>query len=122
MELKTTAILAACGVVLSGAAAFAVPIGKPALATVDPSSVTSRAGGSAWSEDKGARLTTGDTLLVDARLGHASLSKGSAGETYLFAQVTAGGDKTAPSALAPMNLAVVIDRSGPMKANGSRTR
>ncbi|MDF2692259.1 MAG: hypothetical protein K0S65_642 [Labilithrix sp.] len=114
MKLKTTAILAACGVLLSGAAAFAIPIGKPnvATATVDPSGSTTRSGGAGWGRENGARVTAGDTLLVDARLGHASISKGSAGETYLFAQVTASDVKESSTA---MNLAVVIDRSGSMK-------
>jgi Ca-activated chloride channel family protein len=53
---------------------------------------------------------------VDARLGHASMTKASSGETYLFAQVTAEDEKAlAASAATPMNLAVVIDRSGSMK-------
>jgi Ca-activated chloride channel family protein len=110
MKLKTTAILAACGVLASAAVAFAIPVARPVV-TVDPT--TNKTEAPSW--EKGARITAGDTLLVDARLGHASLSKGSNGETYLFAQVTASDDKSAASALTPMNLAVVIDRSGSMK-------
>lgn len=119
MKLKTTAILAVCGVVLSAAGAFAVPIGKAPVAVADPSSTGPQGGeGGSWSGGgSGARLTAGDTLLVDARLGHASLPKASRGETYLFAQVTATDDKTAGSSAAPMNLAVVIDRSGSMKGD-----
>ncbi len=120
MKLKTTALLAACGVLLSAAGAFAVPIHGPSIATADPSTTASKAGlggeSGSWDTSSGARITAGDTLLMDARLGHASLPKASRGETYLFAQVTASEDKaTASSVATPMNLAVVIDRSGSMK-------
>jgi Ca-activated chloride channel homolog len=122
MKLKTTAILAACGVFLSAAGAFAIPVQKTdTIATPDPSLTLAKvaAGTSDGSQvGGGARITAGDTLLVDARLGHTSLAKTVKGETFLFAQVTAD-DKTATSSAAstapPMNLAVVIDRSGSMK-------
>ncbi|OJY26302.1 MAG: hypothetical protein BGO98_38720 [Myxococcales bacterium 68-20] len=117
MKLKTTAILAACGVFLSAAGAFAIPVGPSGTVTADPSATNAikAAGGEGW--ESGARITAGDTLLVDARLGHASVSKSSSGETYLFAQVTASDAtvSSSPSPIAPMNLAVVIDRSGSMK-------
>lgn len=124
MKLKTTAILAACGVLLSTAGAFAIPMTPSVTATQEPAVKTgggeTKAAG--WG-GTGSRITAGDTLLVDARLGHASLPKASRGETYLFAQVTAGDD-AAPaggsgggSAPTPMNLALVIDRSGSMKGD-----
>ncbi|MBX3224134.1 MAG: VWA domain-containing protein [Labilithrix sp.] len=114
MKLKTTAILAVCGVLVSAAGAFAIPVARP-VAGPDPSATNAIgvAAGEGW--QSGARITAGDTLLVDARLGHASLPKAAAGETYLFAQVTASEDKAAPSAVTPMNLAIVVDRSGSMK-------
>lgn len=120
MKLKTTAVLALSGVLLSAAAAFAIPVGKPVLSDKptsgdspgwrDPSSSTS------------ARMSAGDTLVVDARLGHASIARSSGGETYLFAQVSArdeslAGDKVGASSAVPMNLGIVIDRSGSMKGD-----
>lgn len=118
MKLKTTAIFAACGVFLSTAGAFAIPVsgGPKITASADPTAnltVTDTAK-TGWGT-KGARITAGDTLLVDARLGHASLQKSATGETYLYAEITAADDKASASAAAPMNLAVVIDRSGSMK-------
>jgi Ca-activated chloride channel homolog len=107
MKLTTTALLAACGVVLSAAAAFAIPVTKTSPATAEPVKLPSD---ESW---QGSRITTGDTLLVDARLGHASLPQASRGETYLFAQVAASEDKSAVTT--PMNLAIAIDRSGSMK-------
>jgi Ca-activated chloride channel family protein len=111
MKLKTTMILAACGVLASAAGAFAVPVSHVAVGP-DPSVPIGI--GSAEATHDGPRITAGDTLLVDARLGHASVARTSSGETFLFAQVTAadeGGVSVAP----PMNLGLVIDRSGSMK-------
>lgn len=118
MKLQTTAILAFCGVLASAAAAFAVPVSHPA-ASADPSvALQDVKDGKPWGGAPAARMTAGDTLLVDARLGHASLSKGARGETYLFASVTAADDKAAaPSTAPPLNLAIVIDRSGSMKGD-----
>lgn len=121
MKLKTTAILAVCGVLASAAGAFAIPVSHPGSyegASTDPSVIGADGKGSKdgkpWGGAPGARMTAGDTLLVDARLGHGSISKGARGETYLFASVTAADDK-APAAAPPLNLAIVIDRSGSMK-------
>jgi Ca-activated chloride channel family protein len=118
VKLKTTAIAALCGVVVSTAAAFAVPLGP--RASVDPSLVAAGGNLTPAMAGKGPRVTVGDTLLVDARLGHAALAKGakeSTGETYLFASVAADDKTGGASASVPaaMNLAVVIDRSGSMK-------
>jgi Ca-activated chloride channel family protein len=112
MKLKTTAILAACGVLLSTAGAFAIPMSPSVSATAEPAAAQKSAAAT-----PGWRIQTGDTLLVDARLGHASLPKASKGETYLFASVTASDDKATAATATPMNLAVVIDRSGSMKGD-----
>jgi Ca-activated chloride channel family protein len=60
-----------------------------------------------------AHFTSGQTLTIDGRLGHSTLAKTGRGETYFFASVTGTDAKgeTAP----PLNLAIVIDRSGSMK-------
>jgi Ca-activated chloride channel family protein len=125
MKLKTTAILAACGVLLSTAGAMAIPMTPGVTATAEPLAKTgpgADAKKAGWG-GTGSRITAGDTLLVDARLGHDSLPKAGRGETYLFAQVTASDDAVnqanqagGPSST-PLNLAVVIDRSGSMKGD-----
>jgi Ca-activated chloride channel family protein len=112
MKLKTTVILAACGILTSAAGAFAVPVGKPSVGP-DPWVAVAATGAEAAKE--GPRVTAGDTLMIDARLGHASIARSASGETYLYAQVTAADDKPGASAAAPMNLGIVIDRSGSMK-------
>jgi len=117
MKLKTTAILAACGILLSAAGAFAIPLQPAATVTAEPPTTATPGKGGTWAQT-GSRITAGDTLLVDARLGHASLQKSARGETYLFAQVTAAAeDASAVAAATPMNLGVVIDRSGSMKGD-----
>jgi Ca-activated chloride channel family protein len=117
MKLKTTLALAVAGVLASAAGAFAIPMSKTTpIAEKDPA-LWGAANGTGWAvgaEQTGPRITAGDTLLVDARLGHASLAKTSRGETYLFAQVTAADDKSTATTT-PMNLGIVIDRSGSMK-------
>lgn len=120
MKLKTTLALSLCGVLVSAAGAFAIPMNAPGSATKDPwtqESKDGKSGATTDAKDKDpARMTAGDTLAIDARLGHASIAKNSRGETFLFAQVAATDDKTgAAGAASPLNLAIVIDRSGSMK-------
>ena len=120
MKLKTTAILAICGVLASAAGAFAIPVAKTPV-SADPAATSDTKDPNApWQNGPpGARMSAGDTLQIDARLGHASISKNARGETYLFASVTASDQAAAAassaSSAAPLNLAIVIDRSGSMK-------
>jgi len=104
MKLKTTVILAVSGILVSAAGAFAVPVAHPSVAVAEPKETPTT----------GVHTTAGDTLVIDARLGHTQLAKASSGETYLFAQVGAASDAVT-AAVTPMNLALVIDRSGSMK-------
>jgi Ca-activated chloride channel family protein len=118
MKLKTTLAIALCGVHASAAGAFAIPMSPSTNATKEPWGETTKSGttGESTETKDPARITAGDTLAIDARLGHSSIAKNSRGETFLFAQVAAAEDKAgAATAAAPMNLALVIDRSGSMK-------
>ncbi len=54
------------------------------------------------------------TLAIDARLGHDSVAKDGTGETYLMATLTAGEAKNVAP---PLNVALVIDKSGSMKGD-----
>jgi Ca-activated chloride channel family protein len=113
MRIRTFAIWAALCVVASSAGAMAVPLpsakGDPGVAGiwVDP--------GTALAQGELSHFSAGGTLVVDGRLGHASLARatrGATGETFLFTSVTASDP---PGAVAPpMHLALVIDRSGSM--------
>lgn len=66
-----------------------------------------------------AHFTAGSTLTVDGRLGHPHLARSGNGETFVMLEVR-GADSAKARAAAPVNLSLVIDRSGSMK--GTRIR
>ncbi|MBX3226518.1 MAG: VWA domain-containing protein [Labilithrix sp.] len=107
MKLRLVVVLAGLGAMFSSAAAFAIPIPPPEeppppKVVADPIEVP------------GPHLALGSTLLADARLGHASLATGAGtAETYLFATVTGIDSQLATAP--PLDLALVVDRSGSMK-------
>jgi len=59
-----------------------------------------------------SHFQTGKTLMVDARLGHKTLPANIDGETLVFVDVSAAD--TAAKTPAPLDLSIVIDRSGSM--------
>jgi Ca-activated chloride channel family protein len=65
------------------------------------------------------KFVDGSTLLVEGRLGHATLNNAQDNETFMYLNVKAPADKAATQA-APVDLAIVIDRSGSMR--GKRIR
>jgi Ca-activated chloride channel homolog len=109
---RTTLGLVAMGCMLaSSAAALAVPLpdrtSAVALSDLGPVPLTETA-------TKKAQISVGKTVMLDARLGHEALGQNGSGETYLFAQVT-GSETAAVGQAPPVNLGIVIDRSGSMK-------
>ncbi len=114
MRVRSLALWAALGVVSTSAAALAIPVPVAPVQgnaiQVEPTSTT----GAAAQGDL-AHFTAGQTLTVDARLGHASMRRvvgtGGQGETFVFASVTGADAATQTPAV---NLALVIDRSGSM--------
>lgn len=65
------------------------------------------------------RFSAGSNLMIEGRVGHAKLGRSASGETFVMLEVR-GADGVAARAAAPVNLALVIDRSGSMK--GTRIR
>jgi Ca-activated chloride channel family protein len=113
MKLRNVVLWAALGVVASTAGAMAIPV--PAPKAADQTGIQT----DQWwknASDTISRFSAGQTLSVDARLGHASLAAGPKGETYLYASI-AGADSANGAAPPPLNLAIVIDRSGSMKGD-----
>ncbi len=66
-----------------------------------------------------SRFTDGKTLTVEGRLGHARIARTGAGETFVMLEIKAA-DSVGQRTAAPVNLSLVIDRSGSMK--GTRIR
>jgi Ca-activated chloride channel family protein len=107
MKLRAAIMWGIVGIVASSAGALALPLDKTTTGP-DPKVVSNvPVADSQW------HVTVGRTLLLDARLGHASIGHGAAGETFLFASVT--GSDTAGATAPPLDLAIVVDRSGSMK-------
>ena len=117
MKLRSVVICAALGMLGSTAVATAIPVSAPAIAQPDDATGSSTGGGSGSGKKGGSDIshfTSGKTLTVDARLGNASLANaGGPSDTLLFASVT--GADTQQVGAAPLQLAIVIDRSGSMK-------
>ncbi|MBL8613119.1 MAG: VWA domain-containing protein [Myxococcales bacterium] len=111
MKLRTTVLLAMLGVLGSSAGALAIPLSKGPDAAIKSDVVETPK-----EKRELARFVAGKTLTMDVRLGHATLAEAGRGETYLFAQV-AGAEGAAVTQAPPMNLAIVIDRSGSMKGD-----
>lgn len=68
-------------------------------------------------------FVTGKTLMVEGRLGHARMLANTTSETYLFVDVRSeveGSEFGTRTSFEPLNLAIVIDRSGSM--TGQRER
>jgi len=112
MKLGSVAVWAIVGMGLSSAGAMAVPLphGTP------PATVGTVVAPIKGEPADASRFTAGRTLTLDARLGHASLARSDApAETFLFASV-AGADAPGVSS-PPLDLAIVVDRSGSMKGD-----
>ncbi|HUQ01375.1 MAG TPA: VWA domain-containing protein [Kofleriaceae bacterium] len=60
-----------------------------------------------------SHFTAGKTLMMEGRLGHPTLPADSDSETFLFVDVSADAGRTA--ARVPLNLSIVVDKSGSMK-------
>jgi Ca-activated chloride channel family protein len=112
MKLQTAALLAVFGMGGSTAVAMGLPISAPTSEVIADTTDPKPA-----SDPKDlSRFSDGDTLTVEARLGHSTLAKGANGETYLFAQVS-GSESAQALSTPPLNLAIAIDRSGSMKGD-----
>ncbi|APR75671.1 Hypothetical protein A7982_01017 [Minicystis rosea] len=66
-----------------------------------------------------SRFTAGGNVMIEGRVGHAKMVRNAAGETFVMLEVR-GADGASARGSAPVNLALVIDRSGSMK--GTRIR
>lgn len=123
MKASRVAALAALGMIFTAVSVYSVtPAGgfgivaeasTAGAATGETSEVPRPA-----TDRPGSELSAGTTLRVEGRLGHKVLARGDRGETFLLLEVA--GAESAGQARPPVNLAIVVDRSGSMK--GGRLR
>jgi Ca-activated chloride channel homolog len=119
MKVKTVALLAALGMTLTSWTVWSVTDPRSDVDVVEPDEPGPPA--IATSSDDpafaGAQFTAGQTLMLEGRLGHSRLLADRENESFLFVNVSA--EQAAAAATSrPLNLAVVLDRSGSMKGQG----
>ncbi len=130
MKLSTALVLSALGMSLSSVSVWAlVPasgLGTPGGATVASASSASGPGGGGpggaaaladligLAQAPASEFTSGGTLMLSGRLGHPTLAAGRDTETFVFLDVKAQNE-VATGSTAPVNLAIVLDRSGSMQ-------
>lgn len=112
MKLTSVLFLSALGMTTTSLIVWAAtPTGG---LSAEPTQIASSPQSSPPSEpDKPASFTEAGALVVEGRLGHARLAADSPGSTYLL--VSAKPDAVAEKNAPPVNLAIVVDRSGSMK-------
>ena len=133
MKPTTVAFLAAAGMLLTSLTVYSVTPpggfhGGPPTEVADaiggesPLAVATDDRDRDRDRDRGdaiSRFDVGSTLRVEGRLGHARLARAGRGETFVLLEIR-GSDTGGVSAPAPVNLSIVVDRSGSMK--GARLR
>jgi Ca-activated chloride channel homolog len=109
MKLRSVGMLAAAGMLLSSISVWSfAPHGR---AGSWPKPAATVAGSD--SPFSGAVFTAGGTLKMEGRMGQARLGAADDNESYLLVSLEAG--QAAASTPDPLNLAIVIDRSGSMR-------
>lgn len=117
MKLKTVAMISALGMISSSAAAYVIAEKGP-VARIEVAGLATSVGTAASATAPADRFVAGAAVRVEGRLGHARLSQSGPRTTYVMLEMTAS--PTSERGRAPLNIALVIDRSGSMK--GSRMR
>ena len=115
MKPTTVALLSAAGMLLSGVSVYSLTptIRQAAAASVATPEVVDSVEAPVV-QAEASRFTAGGTLRLEARLGHPRLLRAEGNETFVLLEVK-GDTARKASASAPVNLSVVIDRSGSMK-------
>lgn len=126
MKLTTFSAVAAASMVLSSAAVWSLAgVGQAAAsepAATSAAWVAPTASVSADPDPIGALLGLGEkdhfdvggTLRMEGRLGHSTLAAGRSAETFIHVDMTTDAETTAATNV-PVNLSIVIDRSGSMQ-------
>ncbi|MCA9712484.1 MAG: VWA domain-containing protein, partial [Myxococcales bacterium] len=129
MKLGTVALLSTLGMALTSVSVWALTPTSGQAPTTGPTPAAAvarpaRSGGGDGGggllagllpsgDRRGASFTSGSTLMVEGRLGHATLDATRDSETFLMLDVRA--DETLAATATPVNLSIVIDRSRSME-------
>src|SRR5262245_12491918 len=118
MKLRTLMLISATGMIATGGVVWTATAPGSATEVVhrianaeDVAPKTERPAAPPVRVDR-SHFQSGKTLMVEGRLGHAVLPANLDSETYLFVDVS-GADAVAKTP-APLDLSIVIDRSGSM--------
>lgn len=124
MKPTKVALLSALGMLLTSVSVYSLtpPGGFTGGHRPDSAGVTSEDGKTAVvaaAQPEISRFNAGGNVMIEGRLGHGKLARTANGETFLMLEVR-GADGAGARSAAPVNLGLVIDRSGSMK--GTRIR
>ena len=116
MKVKSVAALAGAGMLLSSVSVWSLtdPARSLEVGSELPSDAPQPSRRPIDQPHSGASFSSGRTLALEGRLGHAKLLADTDNSTLLLVNVTAD-EADAPIAPSPLNLAIVVDRSGSMK-------
>ncbi len=109
MKLRALMLASATGMVATAVTVWATIPAHKAAASPTPASAPIAA---PTPPPDHSHFQAGKTLMVEGRLGHPILPASVDSETFLFVDVT--GTAVAPTNPAPLDLSIVIDRSGSM--------
>ena len=122
MKAKSLALLSLAGMLLTSVSVYSLTppreAASPAVADLGGAGDEALFGGTGATADA-ATFTAGETLMIEGRVGHPRIARTARGETFVMLEVK-GSDTASARVSAPVNLSLVIDRSGSMR--GSRLR
>ena len=121
MKVKTVAMLAALGMTLTSWTVWSVTDPRSDVTAIepdDPDPPVIATGTATIRTTSFAQFTAGQTLMLEGRLGHARLLADRENESSCSCTFRPSRPR-APSTSRPLNLAIVLDRSGSMKGQAA---
>lgn len=120
MKAKTVGLLSLCGMLLTSVSVYSLTPEQGLSSEIarDSSSDSGDESADEGEADEDRELgsfTTGDTLWVEGRIGHERLHANGTRDTFVLLEVKGSAAGSAAPRPAPVNLSLVIDRSGSMK-------